>query len=254
MKRSLPTILSLFILAISLASCVRSQEAIDDLKKSCLYNDKTDYFKKWKSAFTEITEVNGSVKKTATIYPLGYFWINSDGSYRILSDVAPKKGKWDVTDSCKFVLDAGRSYKKEFDVVKLDKDSLVLRYTQGNKTFTSHFAAFNCFDISKLIVTWDNTETEYQYYDDNEIYSRYTERPVGYFWLKPNTMYERESNGNYLAGSWTVDGECRLTLDKGDKKLERSFEIQKLTNDSLIIWRKDTLAHANYLQKYIRHK
>ncbi|MBL4676474.1 MAG: hypothetical protein JKY70_09770 [Mucilaginibacter sp.] len=235
-------------------SCTRPQESIDRLKKSCLYSDKTDYFKKWKSAFTEIqTSSNGSVT-TVTTYPLGYFWINSNGTYRTLSDIAPRVGKWDVTDSCRFVTDPGKAIAREFDVVKLTADSLVLKTQIGGKTFISHFVAFNCFDISKLTAIWDNTETEYQYYNDTEIYDRWVEYPAGYFTIKSNTQYERLSNGNYLAGKWLVDGDCKLTLDKGDTRLERSFEIQKLTNDSLVIWRKDTLAHANYLQKYIRHR
>lgn len=250
MKRLLICLSLAAVTAITIISCVKPQSAIDNLKKSCLYDKKTDYFKKWKSAFTEVKIGN---KAAVKIYPLGYFWINNDGTYRILSDVAPKRGKWDVNDSCRFVLDPGKVYKTEYEVVKLTADSLVLKYQKGNNTVISHFVAFNCFDLSKLIKTWDNTETEYQYYNDSTIFSRSTIYPVGYFALRSNTTYARESNGDYLSGDWSVDGECRLVLDKG-KYLERSFEIQKLTDDSLVIWRKDTVAHANYLQKYIRHK
>ena len=247
------TFLTVAILALTaIASCVKPPEAIDNLKNSCLYDDKTDYFKKWANSFTEVitTDENGAVH-SKTIYPLGYFWINSDGTYRTLSNFAPKTGKWDVTDSCKFVLDPGRFNKREFDVVKLTADSLVLSRKQGKTVYIQHYAAFNCFDISKIITTWDNTETEIQYYNDTTYYSN-SIFPVGYFKLEANTNYSRLSNGNYLDGKWSVDGECHLVLDKG-KDLERAFEVQKLTTDSLVIWRKDTVAHANYLQKYVKH-
>ena len=247
------TLLSLAVLFTSaLTSCLKQPDAIDNLKNSCLYDDKTDYFKKWANAFTEvITTDENAVVHSKTIYPLGYFWINNDGTYRTLSNFSPKSGKWDVTDSCKFVLDPGKFNEREYDVVKLTADSLVLSRKQGKTVFIQHFAVFNCFDISKIIATWDNTETEIQYYNDTT-YSAQTIFPVGYFKLEANTNYSRLSNNDYLSGKWSIDNECHLVLDKGEN-LERAFEVQKLTADSLIIWRKDTVAQANYLQKYIKH-
>jgi hypothetical protein len=251
MKRFTFLILTICLFT-AVISCVKPPEAIDNLKKSCLYDEKTDYFKKWTNSFTEIiTTDNGGSVHSKTIYPLGYFWINNDGSYSTLSNFAPKTGKWDVTDSCKFVLDPGRHNEREFDVVKLTTDSLVLSRKQGKTVYIQHYAAFNCFDISKIVTTWDNTQTEIQYYSDSTYYSEYI-FPVGYFKLEANTNYIRLSNGDYLSGKWSVDNDCHLVLDKG-KNLERAFEVQKLTADSLVIWRKDTVAHANYLQKYVKH-
>jgi hypothetical protein len=254
MKKSLTLLLFTSLSFIGLISCLKQPEAIEDLKKSCLYDDKTDYFKKWANAFTVIQTTNndGKVIVEKTIYPIGYFWLNNDGSYKVLSNGDPRGGAWDVTDSCKLVLDPKTAIERNFDVLQLTADSLTLRRKDGNTIFVQHYAKFNCFDLSKMVKRWDNTTTEIQYYNDSEVY--YTEYiyPNGYFTLLTNT-YERLSNGDYLSGSWSVDSECRLVLDKG-KSLERSFQIQKLTSDSLIIWRKDTVAHANYLQKYVRHQ
>lgn len=252
MKKFFTFLFFAIVIATTISSCLKSDEAIDHLKNSCLYDDKTDYFKKWANAFTVVqTTDDAGVVHSKTIYPIGYFWINNDGTYRTLSNFIPKAGKWDVNDSCKFVLDPLNSNQREFDVVKLTADSLVLSRKAGKTVYINHYVAFNCFDIAKLITTWDNTTTELQYYSDST-YTASNIYPIGYFRLDANTTYTRESDGNFLTGSWSVDNECHLVLDKG-QSLERAFEIQKLTADSLIIWRKDTINRVNYLQKYIKH-
>ncbi|MFD0793248.1 hypothetical protein ACFQZX_06435 [Mucilaginibacter litoreus] len=254
MKKPNIFVLAFTLLAAVFNSCVKPQEAIDDLKQSCLYDDKTDYFKKWANTVTTIDSVDasGSIVNTQTTYPIGYFWINADGTYKVLSNEAPRSGVWDVTTDCKFALDANSPMVKQFEVISLTTDSLIIRRKEGPKTYTQHYVAFNCFDLDKMLKQWDNTETEIQYYNENGSYSSYIIHPAGYFTLSTNT-YERFSDGDFLAGNWKVDNECRLVLDPGTN-LERSFEIQKLTNDSLVIWRKDLVNRTNYLQKYIKHQ
>ena len=252
MKNKLILLLLSVMISVGVSSCLKSNEAIDDLKKSCLYDSEKDYFNKWANVFTVIETKVGSTISTETIYPIGYFHLSNDGTYSRMSNGVPLSGNWDVSDSCKLVLDPQNSLKREFDVVKLTLDSLTLKRTDGNVTYTQHYVAFHCFDQSQLIQQWDNTVIIEEPYNGENTYPSSTIYPDGYFTLNANKTYDRLSNGVFLAGSWMVNNDCKLVLDKGTN-IERAFDIQKLTTDSLIIWRKDTVAHVNYLQKYVKH-
>jgi hypothetical protein len=253
MKKIFPLLMLAILVITATSSCLKTTDAIENLKKSCLYDAKKDYFNKWANVYTTIqTSDTVGVITQNTIFPVGYFQLSADGTYSRMSNNVPLSGKWDVTDSCKLVLDPGNNLKREFEVVKLTADSLTLRRKEGKKVYIQHYAAFHCFDLTQIIHRWDNTVIEQQTYNGENVYPSYTIYPNGNFTLNSDYTYTRLSNNDYLEGKWLVNSNCQLVLDKGTN-LERSFDIQKLTADSLIIWRKDTLAHANYLQKYIKH-
>jgi len=242
----------LFLLSFS--SCVKSIDAVEDLKKSCLYDDKTDYFKKWASVFTEVDTYNtaGTVFNRSYLYPLGYFQLSEKSTYYVLSNGKPFGGNWDVSDSCELVLDPGDFIEKRYKVVKLTADSLTLTRKENNIVYTQHYAAYKCPDESKLANRWDNVSILEEYYTPNGALYPSINFPDGYLKLNLNGTYNRPSNGVNLDGKWQINQKCRLELDKGTS-IERAFDIQKLTADSLIIWRKDSVNSVNYLQKYVKH-
>jgi hypothetical protein len=221
----------------------------------CLNNSTIDYLKRWSNNFTQVDTYDGSGKlqKTSVTHPDGYFQLNSDFTYNLQNDGAPINGKWSINDSCQLVLNAHTSTEIRFSVIKLTADSLVIRQKSGNMVYTQHFGLFTCPDLTTLEYRWDNTATLETYYSGNFITSFNYIYPVGYFTLNKDASYNVLSNGISLNGTWgIIQPGCRLVLDKG-KPLERSFDIQKLTADSLVIWRKDTTLKVNYFQYYKRH-
>ncbi|RWY49293.1 hypothetical protein [Mucilaginibacter gilvus] len=236
------------------SSCIKEPTAIDDLKKSCLYDDKVDYFNKWANTFTEIDTYNaaGVVESRVFIHPIGYFQLNSNATYNVLSDNVPLSGKWDITDSCQLVLDPGITLERKFEVVKLTNDSLTLRRKDGNKLYTQHYAPYKCPTLAQLQKRWDNTYTTIENYTPTGIIGRYDIFPNGFFQLNADASYYRVSDGVPLDGTWSITDGCQLLLDKGTS-LERSFQVQKVTADSLTIWRKDQPTQTNYLQNYVKH-
>ena len=58
------TLLTIVILtATAISSCLKSEDAIENLKKSCLYDSEKDYFNKWANTFTDIeTKYNNGNK------------------------------------------------------------------------------------------------------------------------------------------------------------------------------------------------
>ena len=249
------TTLIMFIVALgTLYSCQKRTDAIDHLKKSCLYNAKTDYFKKWSNTFTEIDTYNsaGAIDSKSFIYPIGYFQLNTNSTYNVLSNGVPLTGVWDVTDSCKLLLDKGTPLQRQFDVLKLSNDSLTLRRKDNNIVYTQHYVSFSCPETAKLLFRWDNTVIESEYFNSLGVYSTDVQYPDGFFTLNSNKTYNRISDGVSLDGTWEINDACQLVLDK-TTPLERSFEIQKVTADSLVIWRKDVANGVNYLQRYKKH-
>jgi hypothetical protein len=253
--RKIFTFYTIVIAAITaLSSCVKDQTAIDDLKKSCLYDDKVDYFKRWANTFTEIDTYNaaGAIESRAFIHPIGYFQLNSNSTYNVLSDNVPLSGAWDITDSCQLVLDPKAPLERKFDVLKLTNDSLTLRRKAGNKLYTQHYVAYKCPTLAQLQKRWDNTYINVENYDATGVTGSYTIYPIGFFQLNADASYNRVSDGVSLDGIWSITDGCQLMLDKGTS-LERSFEIQRVTTDSLTIWRKDQATQTNYLQNYVKH-
>lgn len=235
-------------------SCSKPADSIDNLKKSCLYNSKVDYFKKWSNTFTEIDVYNtgGTIDSKTFIYPVGYFQLSSNSTYSVLSNGVPLAGVWDVTDSCKLLLDKGTSLERQFDVLKLSPDSLTLHRKNNNTVYIQHYVAFSCPETEKLLYRWDNTVIESQYFDNTGVTSTGVQYPDGYFTLNADHTYNRLSNSVSLDGVWEINDACQLVLDKSTP-LERSFEVEKVTADSLVIWRKDVTLGVNYLQRYKKH-
>jgi len=247
--------LSIITLSFALYSCTKPLDAVDTLKKSCLYSDKIDYFKKWANTFTEIDTYSeaGTLVQSSKIYPIGYFKLNNDMSYNVFSDGVPQNGAWDINSNCQLVIDSNRSTQHDFQVLSLTNDSLTIRRKAGNQVYTQHYITYKCPDPAQLEKQWENTITVESYYDNLDIYLVQYIYPVGYFRLNADMSYNVLSNGVAQDGSWTIDpSSCRIVLDKG-VPAERAFDIQKLTTDSLTIWRKDTVKHINYLQHYKSH-
>lgn len=257
MKKNCVYFLVVIASAVLFASCQKGLPVIDKLKKSCLYNDKVDYFKKWANTYTEIdlyTSNSANPPTKSFIYPNGYFQLNSDGSYNVFSDGKPLSGVWTVTPACQLMLDSNTVRQRAFDVVTLNSDSIVLKRTSGDTVFIQHYSCYHCPDATQLEHQWDNTTTAIENYDvaGNVTQTNYI-FPVGYFTLNSDMTYNVFSNGVPLNGQWLLDNSsCKLVLDKG-QPLERAFDIQKITNDSLTIWRKDTVQKVNYLQHYVKH-
>lgn len=242
--------------AIFVSSCTKSVDAIETLKKSCLYNDKIDYFKRWSNTFTKIDTytAGGQIQQSDEIYPIGYFKLNSDMTYNVFSDGVPQVGTWDLNSNCQLVLDSNKSNQRNFDVVSLTPDSLTIRRKSGNTVYTQHYRTFTCPNFAGLEAQWDNTVTYYEHYLDDRITYTEADNPLGYFRLNTDMTYNVLSNGVPQDGPWNIDPQsCKLVLDNGMPS-QRAFDIQKLTTDSLAIWRKDTVKKINYLQYYIKHK
>lgn len=248
--------LLLFIAGLTLNySCKKTPDAVAKLKKSCLYNIKIDYFKKWANTFTEIdsTSASGAVKHKSYIYPLGYFQLDSNSTYHVLSDYIPLSGTWTITDSCQLELDQGTSLDRKFDVLSLTNDSLTIRRKEIGVTYIQHYVAYQCPSVTQLEQQWDNTYTLQQNYSDSVTYNPFYIYPTGYFKLNADFTYNVLSDGIPLNGKWELDQDgCLLVLDK-KTNLQRAFDIQKITPDSLVIWRKDTISKVNYQQHYVKN-
>jgi len=111
-----------------------------------------------------------------------------------------------------------------------------------------------CFDLKKLEQRWANAYILVQHYDaNNKIFGSYMMHPVGTFVLKSNGSYRVVSDDVPLDGKWQIGyPDCKITLDNGTDD-KRTFVIEKLSNDSLIISRKDTLNMVVYIQHYLRN-
>jgi len=102
--------------------------------------------------------------------------------------------------------------------------------------------------LKTLTVKWANTKTRVDNLSPaGTIVSSYDMFPVGYFDLLATNDYKVLSNGVPLDGKWKISADCLLVLDEG-KPLERSFEILKLTADSLVIYNKQP--GIAYTQRY----
>ena len=111
-----------------------------------------------------------------------------------------------------------------------------------------------CFEIKKLAQRWKNAHIAVQAYGiNNKVLESYNLHPEGIFTLMNNGSYKVISDDIPLDGKWQIDYPgCKLTLDNGTNK-QRTFVIEKLSNDSLVISRKDTLGMVIYTQHYKRN-
>lgn len=252
----------LFLIAGMLASSCKKE--IKD-SNVCLHDSSVNYFKRWAAVLT-VTEAynnNGDLIKRTIVHPNGYFQINNDFTYNLYSDAAPVNGKWSINANCEFVLNTNTIKERKFAVIKLSADSLTIKQTENNITTTQHYASFTCPDPGSLQFRWDNAFTvqaSYSVTADTVSGIQYL-RPIGYFKLNPDASYNvyagtaiNASIPAPIYGSWGIaQPGCLLILDK-NKPGEKVYDVQKLTADSLVIWRKDTVAKMNYLNHYSKHK
>jgi hypothetical protein len=244
-----------FLLLVIL--CVYSCKKGVTETKICLNNSSVYYLKRWAAVFTRIeTHAPGEPTKNTIIYPHGYFELNLDYTYSLYSDGPPVRGKWSTNDSCQFVLNAHTSTQRKFSVVTLTDDSLTITEYKGSTVYTEHYAKFTCPELTSIAYRWDNVSSwEIPYAGDKPVsHNIYT---TGYLKLNPDASYyifTTTTTNATVSGTWGIASPgCLLVLDK-NKSNERSYDVQKLTADSLVIWRKDTVAKVNYLQYYKKHK
>jgi hypothetical protein len=242
-----------------LSSCKKEIKSAD----ICLHDSSIDYLKRWgiREIRTNVVDANNvSISHTVT-YPNGYFQINSDFTYNLFSDDAPVNGKWSINKACEFVLNPGTGKERRFAVIQLSDDSLTLRQTVGRTVITQHYAAFRCPTLASLQFRWDNAFTLQSPYGVDTVYKTELVRQGGYFRLNPDASYTVVSvatNGYPasppITGTWGImQPGCLMVLDK-NKTNERSYEVQKVNIDSLVIWQKDTVRKLNQLRYYSRHK
>jgi hypothetical protein len=248
------------IIGLSLSSCRKDVTSTD----ICLHDSSIDYMKRWsvKSYETEIVDANDKVISRSLDYPSGYFQINSDFTYNLFSDDAPVNGKWTINKSCEFVLNPVTFKERRFTVVQLSNDSLTIRQRTGNTVIIQKYAAFKCPTFSSLIARWDMAFTLQVPYGIDTVYKAEYVKQSGFFRLNPDASYNLVSNSLTpgmpppppVNGTWGIaQPGCLVVLDK-NKNNERSFEVQKVNNDSLVIWRKDTINKLNLSRHYSKHK
>jgi len=229
----------------------------------CLHDSSVNYLKRWsvQSIETNVYNNNKELLSHTIVYPQGYFQINDDFSYNLFSDGDPVNGKWNINKNCEFVLNPATAKERDFSVIQLSDDSLVLRQTLGGIIITQHYAAFKCPNLPSLQFRWDNAFTLAAPYGPDTVFKTIYLRQPGFFQLNADASYnlvQAPMNGMPppppLMGTWGIaQPGCLVVLDKR-KPNQRSFEVQKLTKDSLVIWRKDTTAKVNYQQHYSKHK
>jgi hypothetical protein len=221
---------------------------------ACNYEDLLT--KKWMNTFTDLSTYNNTgttLISTYRIHPAGYFQLNPDDAYNVFSDNVPLSGKWIINAQCQLVLDSGTTLQRNFNLVKLTNDSLIIQRKQGNLVYTQHYKLFSCPSATELAVTWDNAFTQNDYYSGNTLTSTWLEYPIGFFKININSTYNVVSNNVPLNGTWQLNNQtgCKITLDKGTY-LERTFDVVKFSADSLVIYRKDEFNKA-LTQHYKKH-
>ena len=258
MKKS-PYLFFVLLAAVLLASCKK----IEQKTEICLHDSSIDYMKRWdvEKIVTDLYDANDKLISHKSAYPNGYFQINSDFTYNLFSDDAPVNGKWNINKNCEFVLNPATAKERRFAVIKLSDDSLVLQQNVGHTVIIQRYGAFKCPTLASLQFRWDNAFTLQAPYGPDTVFKAIYLRQPGYFKLNVDASYNLVMGGTSnmpppppVNGTWglTQPG-CLVVLDK-NKPNEKSFEVQKLTADSLVIWRKDTVAKLNLLQHFSKHK
>lgn len=229
--------------------------------KSCVTLPSIEH--QWNNTYTIIKNYTGTntITKTNTIYPIGYFKINSNKTYNVLSNSVPLNGTWLIDSlNCQLTLDKGKSLQRSFNITLVTNDSLtIVRKDTINKLiYEQHYAIKitppTCVRVSSIEYQWNNTYTEIAtYHGKDSITSKSIIYPIGYFKINTNNTYNILSNGVPNNGKWLINSQnCQLTLDKGTAS-ERSFVISTVTVDSLTITRKDTVNKIIYTQHYIKN-
>jgi hypothetical protein len=215
--------------------------------------------KKWVNAFTEEDTYSSdgtTITGSTVIHPVGFFELYSDSTYRVVSDNVPLNGKWSANSSyCQITLDTGKSNQRTFEIVKANDDSLVIRRKDGNVAYIQHYAVYKCPTLAQLEQTWDNIDIRTDFVTNGSFSGSSLIYPVGDFILNANATYNVVSNGVPLNGSWVLLDQshgCPLVLDQ-NTSISRSFDVLKVTSDSLTIYREDLTNGAAYTQRYKKH-
>lgn len=244
------------------ASSCRKAEKVTGI---CLHNSSIDYQKRWafESNTVDVYNTNKKLLSSTVTHADGYFEINADFTYYIYSDPAPVKGKWDINKNCQFVLNPRTSKERDFEVVQLSNDSLVLRQNNGLTVITQKYKAFKCPSLASLRFRWDAMFTMQSRYGVDSVSKSELIPDAGYLKLNADASYNvvsvnplstTQAPPPMVTGTWGITNPgCALVLDK-NKPNERTYEIQKLTTDSLVVWRKDTLYKLNMLRHFAKHK
>jgi hypothetical protein len=107
-----------------------------------------------------------------------------------------------------------------------------------------------CFDIKQISQKWKNEYIQMQGYNaKNSNEGSYRIYPTGIFKLNSDSTYNVMSDDVPLNGKWMVNSDCSITLDQNSSN-KRTFAIVKLTQDSLVISRKDESTLTIYTQHY----
>jgi len=121
MKNLFAFLISATIL-FSVSSCKKNHQ-----KPSCF--NTTQLEKRWNNAYTISQYYNSTnnITNTQIDSPKGYFTLNTNGSYNVLSNNIPLDGIWQINEAnCNLVLDINTSIQRSFSVIKLTNDSLVI--------------------------------------------------------------------------------------------------------------------------------
>ncbi|MEO6979324.1 MAG: hypothetical protein ABI113_13125, partial [Mucilaginibacter sp.] len=111
----------------------------------------------------------------------------------------------------------------------------------------------SCTKDATIEYRWDNVSIETQTLNSSgTVTGSSFQYPAGYILLNPDHTYNRPSNGVTLNGGWEINSNCELALDKTTSDA-RTFAIDKVTVDSLVISRKDVSLSVKYVQRYKKH-
>jgi len=247
----------MFFFTLTIIACKKNGE---DSPESCDY--ELDISHKWYNTYTTIESYSDDArtKKTSTtiISPVGFLKVDPNGSYEIVSDDIAQIGNWKIDKiSCQLVLSDKSviSIAVHYDVLNLSSGNLVVKKVVGNTVHTEHYKTAACPSVAQLTKRWDNDKIFYFNYfpNTNTIFNPYLVYPIGYFKLNTDLTYNVVSNGVPLNGTWRLGlPYCMIDLD-AEKYNARSFEVVKITTDSLVIWRKDAANSKAYLQYYLKH-
>jgi hypothetical protein len=223
----------------------------------CAY--QTLVTKKWLNTMIR-TDIYSTVNPNTRLssvktYPVGFFNLQANGNYEVLSENIPQTGKWQInTANCNLVLDGTTAQERSFEIVKSTNDSLIIKRKSGSTIYTQYYKAYECPSTALLVNQWDNIATNYNYFNitgDAIIYSD-TQYPIGYLIMKTDQNYNVLSNGVPQTGKWTLTTGCKLVLDQGTAG-ERLFDILKVNKDSLTLWRNDNINRVALTQTYKKH-
>jgi hypothetical protein len=257
-------ILTLFISMLSLVSCKQEEGEIEPETKGCYSNLELAY--KWYNTTTTIeTYPDASLTTkatTSTVSTVGFLKVDPNGTYEIVRNDVASIGTWKIDkETCKIILDdkSITAVDIQYDILSLSASALIIKRVETNsvntKVITERYRTANCPTNAELTKQWDNSKTFYFDYNAtaNLITNPYLIYPVGYFKLNTDLTYNVLSDGVPLNGSWKLGQPyCMLDLD-ATKSNARSFEVVKITPDSLVIWRKDAAVSKAYLQYYLKH-